>query len=103
MLSNDTVINHICKKSERNLSSYLIDGFLKDLAFVSLARAHVRSGNQLGKLIDIQVLLVPSSFFVKALVTVNNRKAELKRYFRSSALIFSSKRLMQNDKTTGNY
>jgi len=103
MLSNDIVINHICIRKERNLSSYLIDGFLKDLAFVSLARAHVRGGNQLGKLIDIQVLLGPSSFFVKALVTVNNRNAELKRYFRKSALIFSSKRRMQNDKTTSNY
>lgn len=58
---------------ERDLSSYLVDGSLKDLAFVSLARAHVRGGNQLGKLIDKQVLLVPSSFFVKALVTVNNQ------------------------------
>lgn len=85
---NDTLFDRISKDSrrwvyrstiwkaetvERDLSSYLVDGSLKDLAFVSLARAHVRGGNQLGKLIDKQVLLVPSSFFVKALVTVNNQ------------------------------
>lgn len=69
------------------MSSYLIDGSLKDLAFVSLARAHVRGGNQLGKLIDIQVLLGPSSFFVKALVTVNNRNAKLKHLLYSRRIV----------------
>jgi len=76
MLSNDAVINHIRKGGKRNLSSYLFDGSMKNLAFVSLARAHIRGGNQLGKLIDIQVLLGPSSFFIKALVTVNNQKTQ---------------------------
>lgn len=61
------------RQKRRNLSSYLIDGSLKDLTFVSLARAHVRGAKQLGKIIDKQVLLGPSSLFVKALVTVNNR------------------------------
>lgn len=79
---NSTLRQHcyqslIRKGEERNLSSYLIDGSLKDLTFVSLARAHVRGGNQLGKLIDIQVFLSPSSFFVKALVTTNNRNKKL--------------------------
>ena len=66
-------ISHLKGRNVGDLSSYLVDGSLKDLAFVSLARAHVRGGNQLGKLVDKQVLLVPSSFFVKALVTVNNQ------------------------------
>lgn len=67
----------IRKGRMRNLSSYLIDGSLKDLTFVSLTRAHLRGGNQLGKLIDKCVLLRPSSFFVKALVTENNQNAKL--------------------------
>lgn len=65
---------------EKKSEAYLIDGSLKDLTFVGLARAHVRGGNQLGKLIEIQVLLVTSSFFVKALVTANDRKANVISY-----------------------
>ena len=58
--------------------SHLIDGFLENLTFVSLARAHVRAGDQLGKLIDEEVLLRPSSFLVKALVTATQVKAQMK-------------------------
>lgn len=59
------------KKGRRIISCfpYFIDGSLENLTFVSLARAHVRGGNQLLDLIDERVLQGPSSFLVKALIT----------------------------------
>lgn len=57
-------------------SPHLFDGSLENLTFVSLARAHVRGGDQLGKLIDEEVFLGPSSFLVKALVTATEKQRD---------------------------
>jgi len=74
----------------RERAPYLIDGSLKDLTFVGLARAHVRGGNQFSQFIDVQILLGPSSFFVKALVPANNRNAGLAYLRAQDAIRFAA-------------